>query len=432
MKHPNDVLFSSDLWEAALQSFARATHLTVKLFDADLRLVFGPIHPTPLFQVLDERGYDPGIIAECARRCLIQTDKRPAVMISEVYGLAVIGTSLVLQGKVVGAAIAAYAFVDFSQASEIHRLARKSGIQFERLWRVAREQKPVPQRQLAVHGELLQVLGDALLRENYRTRQQEQNADNLERLVDERASTVRELSLNLLRAQDELSRRIARELHDGVGQYLAHATIGLQSFIQKPEITEKGMEALSHIAENLDKCLTETRTISHLLHPPLLDELGFISAARAYVEGFSKRSGIPANLNIAPDLKRLPSDLELVLFRTLQEGLTNVLRHAHSESVDISVELGANQVALAVRDYGKGIPQAVLTSFEARKRGGGIGLNSMRERTKQFGGRLEIQSNGKGTLVRVVLPLPGVDALRTEAVTAGAGADRRSAIPGSD
>lgn len=171
-----DELFGSDLWEAALEKFAGVTELTVRLFDADGRAVFGPVHPTPLFQFFDEAGYDPGIFAECARRCIAQTEKRPAVIVSQSYGLTVVGASFALEDRIVGAAVGGYAFADFSQVSEIQRLARQAGIAFERLWAIARKQAPVPQRRLLMHGELLQVLGDAVLREHHRTRQYEQAA----------------------------------------------------------------------------------------------------------------------------------------------------------------------------------------------------------------------------------------------------------------
>ncbi len=154
--------------------------LTVQLFDVDARLVLGPIHPTPLFQLFDEKKYDPGIFVQCARRCLAQTDSRPAVAVFQVHGLATVGTSLVLDGKIVGAAVGGYVFADFAQASEIQSLARHAGIAFAQLWKVVRQQSPVPQRRLLVHGELLQVLGDALLRENHRARQYEQAAAIIE------------------------------------------------------------------------------------------------------------------------------------------------------------------------------------------------------------------------------------------------------------
>lgn len=211
MSQPGNVLFSSDLWKRALEKYAIDTHLSVKLFDAEERVVFGPVNSTPLFNLFDERGYDPGIFAECAHRCMVQTNGRPAVMVSQVYGLAVVGTSLALGGKVVGAAVGGYAFVDFSQLSEVQRLAKDAGIKFERLWKVAREQKPVPHNRLMLSGELLQVLGDALLRENFRTRQYEDSVLKLEVTASAKAAAHHELqqTASALRESEE---RLANEL----------------------------------------------------------------------------------------------------------------------------------------------------------------------------------------------------------------------------
>lgn len=217
--------------------------------------------------------------------------------------------------------------------------------------------------------------------------------------------SLRQLSVRLLSTQDEERRRIARELHDSVGQYMAHAKMSLESFIKTPDGNQEHTQSLSQIVDTLDKCLSETRTISHLLHPPLLDELGFVSAAKSYVDGFSQRSGIQVNLNFPGETKRLPSAQELVLFRILQESLTNVHRHAQSSSVDIHVELDGDHITLAVRDFGKGMPQELLEKLRSRGESGGVGLNGMRERITQFGGRFEIESSEKGTLIRASLPL---------------------------
>jgi len=219
---------------------------------------------------------------------------------------------------------------------------------------------------------------------------------------------MRLLSLGLLRAQDEERRRIARELHDSLGQYLAHAKLVLDLFMKKHDGNGQGTQPLALVSENLDKCLSETRTISYLLHPPLLDELGFAAATQAYAEGFSKRSGIQVNLSIPSDLERLPAAMELVLFRILQETLTNVLRHAHSQSVDVKVQADANRLTLTVRDYGVGIPPELLERLN-RRGGGGVGLNGMRERVLQLGGRFDIRSQDPGTLVRAVLSLSSHD-----------------------
>lgn len=400
----SEVLFSSELWKVALEKYAEATHLTVKLFDTEFRTVLGPIQPTPLFQLFDEQGFDPGIFAECAQRCLMQTVNRPVVVVSQAHGLAVIGTSLALEGKVVGAAVAGYALLDFSQVSDIERLARQAVMKFERVWHVARQQKPVPQRRLIVHGELLQVLGDALLRENLRTRKSEKLTAELEHIVDQRTTALRRLSSSLLHVQDDQSRRISRELHDSLGQYLSHAKMSL-SALARTNASEKEAEALSLIGGDLEECLNEMRTISYLLHPPLLEELGFTAAAAWFVQGFSKRSGIPVKLEIPHTMKRLPEALELVLFRILQESLTNVHRYAQSRSVDVEVNWDAEEVTLQVRDHGKGISPELLERFKATGEGAGIGLSSMRERIKELDGRFEIESSARGTIIRAVIPV---------------------------
>lgn len=168
--------FGSGLWRSALEKYGSATHLTVRLFDADERAAFGPVHETPLFRMFDGAGFDPGLFAECARRCLAQVNERPTVLVSERSGLAVVGAALMLAGKIAGAAVAGYALVDFSRISEIQNLARRAGIRFGSLWKIARNEPPVPRRRLTVYGELLQVMANALLREHHRTRQYEQAA----------------------------------------------------------------------------------------------------------------------------------------------------------------------------------------------------------------------------------------------------------------
>jgi len=660
----SDVLFRSDLWETALEKYARAAHMTVKLFDAEVRAVSGPIHPTPLFQLFDEHGYDPGIFDECACRCVAQTQDRPAVIVSQFQGLAVVGTSLVLEGRIVGAAVGGYVLADFSQVSEIESLARDAGIEFERLWEVARRQQPVPQNRLLVHGELLQVLGDALLRENYRTRQNAETAaivassddaiigkdlngvitswnpgaerifgysaheavgqpimilipadradeetmilgrirrgetvdhyetvrrrkdgtllnisltvspmkdvqgrivgaskiarditerkraeeavrvseehycilfdlgpvavyscdvsgvirefnkraaelwgrtpaqgdtderfcgsfklfrpdgsfmpheqspmagvvsgtiseardaevlierpdgsrvtvivnirplknqrgeimgaincfydisqrkqaeealqqahDELEFQVERRTASLRRLSSHLLNIQDDDRRRIARDLHDSAGQYLAALKMNLAQ-LDQPDLTKAKVAVLEESNQLLDRCLAEIRTISCLLHPPMLDESGLPAAAMWYVEGFAKRSGIQANLEISPRLERLPRDVEMVLFRALQESLTNVHRHSQSPQVDVRIEVEDGQAALVVRDYGRGFGPEQLETF----RGGsdlGVGLAGMRERVNDLDGILEVRSEKPGTSVRVTLPVAKAEA----------------------
>jgi len=214
-------------------------------------------------------------------------------------------------------------------------------------------------------------------------------------------ASLRTLSVRLLELQDQERRKFSRELHDSLGQYLVGAKMNLGMLGRSlPENNQLVAECL----KLLDQAMTETRTISHLLHPPLLDETGFASAARWYVEGFAKRSGIQTSLDMPEELGRLAPSLELALFRVLQESLTNVHRHSKSRKADVSVKLSEDEVVLRIRDYGQGIPPDVLDRFRSKRAHGGVGLAGMRERIHELGGRLEMDSDGNGTQVVASMP----------------------------
>jgi signal transduction histidine kinase len=213
-------------------------------------------------------------------------------------------------------------------------------------------------------------------------------------------ASLRTLSVRLLELQDQERRKFSRELHDSLGQYLVGAKMNLAMLGKS--LPENAL--IAECLKLLDQAMTETRTISHLLHPPLLDETGFESAARWYVEGFAKRSGIQTTLDMPEDLGRLPSSLELALFRVLQESLTNVHRHSTSKRADVSLRLSGDKVVLRVRDYGKGIPVDTLDRFRRHNAHGGVGLAGMRERIHELGGQLEMESDSRGTQVVATLP----------------------------
>jgi PAS domain S-box-containing protein len=224
-----------------------------------------------------------------------------------------------------------------------------------------------------------------------------------EQSLQERTVELQHLSSRLLKTQDEEHRRIARELHDSLGQYLAALKMNLA------RLSEGGgkdnLAGLHYETEQIvDRCINETRTLSYLLHPPLLDEIGFVAAATWYAEGFAKRSGIKISLQIAPKLGRLPEPVELALFRILQETLTNIHRHSESASAEIEVGLKDGQITMTIRDYGKGMPADILNRFQKTGERAGVGLSGIRERVKELGGRVEISSDRDGTLVSVTLP----------------------------
>lgn len=211
----------------------------------------------------------------------------------------------------------------------------------------------------------------------------------------------RALSARLLTLQDEERRRFARELHDSVGQQLAAMKMAL-SMVQA---TLPGDPIVQDCIKLLDDSLAETRTISHLLHPPLLDEAGLNSAFRWFVEGFGKRSGVDVNLQIQDARERFDASIELVLFRVLQEGLTNVHRHSGARQADVSLGMSGNEVVLRIRDHGRGMPASVLQNLRDDGMGGGVGLAGMNERIREIGGRLEISSGADGTELAARVPV---------------------------
>jgi signal transduction histidine kinase len=236
----------------------------------------------------------------------------------------------------------------------------------------------------------------------------QQSRSVLESMVEQRTAQLRKLSSDLMHSQDEEQRRIARELHDSFGQNLAALKINLDTLSGMGPAGLSGQNDAALLSDCLaivQNCIVETRTLSHLLHPPLLDEAGFFSAAQWYVEGFAKRSGIHAHLELPSDLPRLLPAVELVLFRALQESLTNVHRYSASSRVDIQVQLDAEAVSLQVRDYGRGIPAEIIQMFQENGTGVGVGLAAMRARTNEAGGKLAISSDTHGTTIQATIPI---------------------------
>ena len=218
-----------------------------------------------------------------------------------------------------------------------------------------------------------------------------------------RAETAaRKLSARILTLQDEERRHIARGLHDSLGQYLTALKMSLHSL----SVSNGNQDnVVAECSEIVDKCLTETRTISHLLHPPLLDEAGLRSAIQWCVGGFAQRSGITVNVDLPTQLDRFPREMETTLFRVVQEALTNIHRHSGASAADIRLVIEAKHARLEISDNGKGIPKPRLRSVMESGGETGVGLAGMRERVRESGGVIEIESETTGTLLRVTLPI---------------------------
>jgi signal transduction histidine kinase len=212
---------------------------------------------------------------------------------------------------------------------------------------------------------------------------------------------LRQMSSRLMTLQDDERRRVARELHDGLVQDLAAAKLIFARIVEdsaqlKEQLATNGIEIL-------DSAIQQVRTISYLLHPPLLDEAGLASAVRLYLDGVSKRSGIKTFLDVQPqNFPRLAPDVETAIFRIVQEALTNVFRHSGATSSWIILSQEETRVVAMVRDNGKGVAEETA---ELRPDRIGVGLGGIRERARHFGGDLRLSNANPGTLVEVVIPI---------------------------
>ena len=237
--------------------------------------------------------------------------------------------------------------------------------------------------------------------------------DELESLVERRTMALRKLSAKIMHVQDEERRRIARELHDGLGQWLAAAQINLDIAIlhggaKMPAILQETWNLIDHAVSSI-------RTMSYLLHPPLLDEVGFEAAAQWFIDGFARRTAMTIESNFSfdrdghtglkPKHARMPEVVEIALFRVLQEGLTNAHRHSASINANVRYARIMERVTLEIRDIGCGIPQSVLERFQCIGSGSGVGLAGIRERIKELGGEFLIQSSSSGTTLYCEVPL---------------------------
>jgi signal transduction histidine kinase len=217
----------------------------------------------------------------------------------------------------------------------------------------------------------------------------------------QKTEEVRELTGRLLKLQDDERRRLARELHDSTGQMLVAMKLALEQMSEESKGQPLELLVAQTIAIN-EEMSRELRTMSYLLHPPLLDEVGLPSALRWYTEGFSQRSGIAVDLQISPDFGRLPDGMEIALFRVVQECLTNIHRHSGSATANIQLIRNRDAVQIEIRDSGNGV------SPERRHENKvipGVGLMGIQERMRQFGGRVEITSQSNGTQVIATIPL---------------------------
>jgi signal transduction histidine kinase/ActR/RegA family two-component response regulator len=400
--------FDLAAWRIALDRFGAVTRLSVALYDEDGAILEGPAPGTPLCAIFQEHGYDPGHFAECARRCLTQSAaNRPAVIVASASGLGVVGTSLLLDGQIAGAAVAGYALVDFCDPVAIARLARSAGVPRMRLWDLARRQQPVPARRLALHGELLQVLGDTLIRGSQRARQYQETAAQL---------------TTALAAQDEFLAVLAHELRSPLTPIL-----GWTRFLMVERDPVEVGRAVQVIERN---ALLQLRLVDDLLElnhttraSVVLDQKvqcldDAVRNALDAVAETATATGIAVHFNHPAEPLCINADHQR-LQQILRNLLTNALKFTPSGgSVEVTVENSADWAIVRVLDTGEGIaPEFLPHAFDMfrqqeqgarRTHGGlGVGLALVKRLVDAHGGVVSVESGGvgQGTLVTMSFPI---------------------------
>ena len=396
------------VWRPALEKFGAVTHLTATLYDAHERAVCcDTVQPRSLAALFEEYHYTPAIRLDCARECLSEAADRPTVIVAASYGLAVVGTPLVLDGTIVGAAVAGYALMEFCQSTTIAALARQAGVPFRPLWELAQQQQPIPEHRLRLHGELLQVLGDTILREHHRTRQYEEAAERLQAEV---------------AVKDEFLAVLSHELRTPLTPILGWVRI-LEDTSGDDPVRLKAAQSIKRNALLQIKLVDDLLDLNGVVRDKIALDLAAHDLSDVLRAALETLEGTAAAKQIA--LEFVEPDAPATVLgdaARLQQVFGNVLSNAikftppHGR-VRISAVRSASVATVRITDTGQGIPSHFVPRvFEIfrqheegtrrRHSGLGIGLAVVKGLVELHGGDVSIASGGAGLGTEVTINLP--------------------------
>lgn len=402
-------LFRAAVWMPAMEKFGAVTHLTVTVYDRDAGQVFGPVPSTRLHAFFEVHGYEPQLMQTCAVKCLTQPDDLTPVVLADASGLAVVGTAVSLDGEVVGAAVAGYALVDFSTSAGVEQLARQAGVPFRPLWDLVRQQQPEPRRRLVIHGELLRVLAETILRENAQTRRHEEIATELEAVA---------------AAKDEFLAVLSHELRTpltpilGWTRILAMAT-NVAEAERAAQVIERNALLQLRLVDDLLELNRASRGKLNLSFDVHCLQTVLSGAIEAVAEK-ARQKQLAVDFHAEPELLCMNADPD-----RLQQVFRNVLTNAvkftpPGGSVKVSLSKEGEWGVIRVLDSGEGIATDFLPFIfdifrqqedgTRRQHGGlGIGLALVKRLTEAHRGDVCVTSDGVGRGTEVTIRLPLVE-----------------------
>jgi signal transduction histidine kinase len=408
-------LLDPALWQDGLATYARGTNLAVALADAAGRLLGSTINPRPTWSLLHANSPPSSEGAAGEVGCPFSlAPLKPCNCVAEALatggfvvardrtGLVHFAVPLVLGEYPLGALVAGQVFDHYAEQLPLEQVARHLGLSPAPAWQAARLEHPVKRATLEVYADLLATLGRTFLQTRYHT------IMAAERRGQERAAEANEGRARLLKqvmaAREEEQHRIARDLHDGIGQSLTSLLLGLRAAAEVPTL-EEARARLGELRGFTAALLDEVRRLARGLRPIILDDLGLAAVLERYAAEYTHAHGIAVDM-YAPDLAlaRLPAEVETALYRIAQETLTNVLKHAAAKAVSLVVRRESSGVHLTLEDDGRGFDNDAL--LQAPGAGKGLGLLDIRERAALLNGSVTLESRpGSGTTVHVYIPL---------------------------